>query len=395
MKALVISADWKPKEGYRVTAAEQRSGIAQAGNQLLHAPRLAVEERPAPILTDPHEVIVRVDACGICGSDIHLLEPDTDGYLNMPGPFRTPIAIGHEYAGEVVAVGDAVTRVRPGDLVAVEAQIECGTCRACLRGLRSSCERLLDRGFTLDGGMAELSLAHERHCWPLKAIAERYGARHALDVGALVEPASVAYNGIVNRAGGFRPGDTVAVFGCGPIGLAAVALARSLGAGRVMAIEPTAAKRGIAETLGATDTFDPTSGDADRWLLERTDGTGVDMAVDATGAGHRVMPTIVPAIAIGGKIVTLGTNMVPIELDSLPLMFRAVSMFFTLGHLGGGFPAVIAMHASGRLDLTPMITGRFSLDDGVAAMERARQGQDAKLLIHPHGVDGDVSEGAA
>ncbi len=395
MKGLVISTAWKPKDGYRVTPEEERSGIARAGNQLLHGPALAVAERPDPVLEGDHDVIVRVAACGICGSDIHLLEPDADGYLNMPGPFRTPIAIGHEYAGEVVAVGGAVTRVRPGDLVAVEAQVECGTCRACLRGLGSSCERLLDRGFTLDGGMAELSLAHERHCWPLQAVADRFGERRALDVGALVEPASVAYNGMVNRAGGFRPGDTVAVFGCGPIGLAAIGLARSLGAGRVLAVEPTEAKRAIAEELGASVTFDPTAGDVDEWLLDLTDGTGVDMAVDATGAGHRVVPQIVPAIAIGGKIVTLGTNMVPIELDSLPLMFRAVSMFFTLGHLGGGFPAVIAMHAAGGLDLTPMITGRFALDDGVAAMERARRGQDAKLLIHPQGLDGREPEASA
>ncbi len=388
MKGLVISADWKPKAGYRVSPDEERTRIARAGNQLLHAPRLAVAERPDPVLTGAHDVIVRVTACGICGSDIHLLEPDADGYLNMPGPFRTPIAIGHEYSGVVVEVGDAVTRVRPGDVVAVEAQVECGTCRACLRGLRSSCERLLDRGFTLDGGMAELSLAHERHCWPLQAVADRFGEQHALDVGALVEPASVAYNGIVNRAGGVRLGDTVAVFGCGPIGLAAIGLARALGAGRIFAIEPTAAKREIGVTLGATDTFDPTTGDVEAWLMELTAGAGVDMAVDATGAGHRVIPTIVSTIAVGGKIVTLGTNMVPIEFDSLTLMFRAASMYFTLGHLGGGFPAVIALHAAGQLDLTTMVTGRFALDDGVAAMERARRGEDAKVLIHPRGVDG-------
>lgn len=391
MKGLVISADWKPKDGYRVTPEEERSGLVLRGDQVLHNPTLAIADRPDPVLASEHDVIVRDVACGICGSDVHLAQPRADGYLNHPAPFRVPIAIGHEYAGEVVEVGSAVTRVRPGDMVAVEAQVNCGTCRACLRGLISNCERLLDRGFTLDGGSAELSVAHERNCWPLAAVAERFGERHAYDVGALVEPASVVYNNVVNRAGGIRPGDAVAVFGCGPIGLAAVALAGALGAGQVLAVDPVAAKRELAVTLGASGTFDPGGGDAARWLLDETGGAGADMIIDATGAGRIVMPTAVAAIAIGGKIASLGANMAPVEIDTLALAFRSASIFYSIGHLGGGFPAIIALHAAGRLDLTPMITGRYGLDDGVAAMDRARKGEDAKLLIHPQGLDGEVA----
>ena len=380
MKGLVLSADWKPKPGYAVTPAQEEARLAQ-GNMVWHNPRFAVAERPDPVISHDHEVLIRNRACGVCGSDIHMFVPDQDGYLNLPAGVRLPIAIGHEYSGEVVEVGAAVTRVKPGDLVAVEAQVACGKCRACLRGLASNCEFIIDRGYALDGGMATLSCAHERNCWPLTAIAERYGEATAYDVGALVEPTSVVYNGIVNRAGGFRPGDTVAVFGCGPIGLAAVGLAGALGAGRVLALEPTATKRELADTLGATASFDPLSGDAAQWLLEQTDGIGVDMAVDATGAGRLVLPTVLSSLAVGGKIVSIGANMQPVTLDTLPLMFRSASMFFTLGHLGGGFPAIIALHAAGRLDLTPMITARFALDDAVAAMERAVKGQDAKVLI--------------
>jgi len=386
MKGLVISADWKPKAGYQVTPEEERTGLVRLGDQVLHGPRLSISERPDPVLSGEHDVIVRDVACGICGSDIHLSQPDADGYLAMPAPFRVPIAIGHEYAGEVVEVGSAVTRVKPGDLVAVEAQVNCGNCRACLRGLAANCEFLLDRGFTLDGGTAELSVAHERNCWPLTDVAERHGERVAYDVGALVEPASVVYNCMINRAGGFRPGDTVAVFGCGPIGLAAVGLAGALGAGRVLAIDLAAAKLEIAAALGATATFDPASGDAAQWLLEQTGGVGADMIVDASGAGHVVMPAAVAAIAVGGKIASVGANFKPVEVDTLALMFRSASIFYSLGHLGGGFPAVIALHAAGKLDLTKMITGRYGLDDGLAAMERARRGEDAKLLIHPNGI---------
>jgi threonine dehydrogenase-like Zn-dependent dehydrogenase len=384
MKALVLSADWKPKPGYEVTPEQEDARLGQ-GNLVWHNPTMSVGERPAPAITGDHDVLIRNRACGVCGSDIHMYVPDADGYLDLPAKARTPIAIGHEYSGEVVEVGAAVTRVKPGDLVAVEAQVNCGKCRPCLRGLASNCQFITDRGYALDGGMATHSVAHERNCWPLTAVAERYGADRAYDVGALTEPTAVVYNGMVNRAGGFTPGDTVAVFGCGPIGLAAVGLAGALGAGSVLAVELAAAKRDLATQLGATATFDPAGGDTARWLLEQTGGVGVDMAVDATGAGRIVLPSILSGLAIGGKIVSIGANMRPIDLDTLPLMFRSASMFFTLGHLGGGFPAVIALHAAGRLDLTPMITARFDLDDGVAAMERAAKGEDAKVLLYPNG----------
>ncbi len=112
------------------------------------------------------------------------------------------------------------------------------------------------------------------------------------------------------------------------------------------------------------------------------------MVVDASGAGPRVMPAIFDSIAIGAKIVCLGVNPGPFQMDTNPLMFRSASMFGAVAHLGGGYPAIIALHAAGRLDLTKMITGRFALEDGVRAMERAATGKDAKLLIHPQGLPG-------
>ena len=367
MKALVLTGDWQPKAGFEVTPAQEEARLAQ-GNMVWRNPTMSVGERPDPAISHENEVLIRNSACGICGSDIHMFVPDEDGYLDMPAKAHLPVAIGHEYSGEVIEVGAAVTRVKPGDLVAVEAQVNCGKCRPCLRGLTSNCQFIVDRGYALDGGMATHSVAHERNCWPLTAVAERSGEAYAYDVGALVEPSAVVYNGMVNRAGGFRPGDTVAVFGCGPIGLAAVGLAAALGAGKVLAVEPAATKRDIATALGAAATFDPTTGDAGQWLLEQTDGVGADMVVEASGAGARVWPAILDGIAIGAKIVLLGVSSRPTELDTLPLLFRSASVYGSVAHLGGGYPAIIALHAAGRLDLTPMITGRFSLDDGIAAM---------------------------
>jgi threonine dehydrogenase-like Zn-dependent dehydrogenase len=386
MRGLVLTAEWQPKDGYAVTAAEERSRRARLGNMVWKNPVVAVGDRPDPAVVSDHDVIIRNRACGVCGSDVHLFTPDASGYLDIPYFAHAPIAIGHEYAGEVVEVGAAVTRVKPGDLVAIEGQVNCGGCRACLRGHPANCEHIEDRGFTLDGGAATLSVSHERHCWPLTEVAERHGEAKAYDIGALVEPAAVVYNGMVKLANGFVPGDTVAVFGCGPIGLAAIGLAAALGAGRILAIEPSAPKRELAATLGATAAFDPTSGDAAAWLMEETQGVGVDMSVDASGVGRVVVPAILASLAVGGKIVLLGINREPVEIDTVLLTVRAASTFSPIAHLGGGFPAIIALHAAGRLDLTPMITARYALEDGVAALERAKEGQDAKVMIHPQGL---------
>lgn len=386
MRGLVLTAEWKPKDGYHTTDIEERTRRARHGNQVWFNPRITLADRPDPVLAGEHDVLIDNRVCGICGSDVHMFIPDEHGYLNHPAQARAPIAIGHEYSGVVVAVGSAVTRVQPGDLVAVEAQVPCGRCRPCLRGIPSSCDRVEDRGFTLDGGTATRSVADERSCWPLTAIAERYGEAFALDVGALTEPGAVVYNGMIVRAGGIRPGDTVAVFGCGPIGLAAVGLAAAMGASKIFAVEPEQVKRGIATVLGATATLDPTIDDAAEWLMDHTNGDGVDMVVDASGAGARVMPAIFASIAVGAKIVVLGVNKGPFPMDTNPLMFRSASMHGAVAHLGGGYPAIIELHAAGRLDLTKLITARYALEDGVAALEQAATGHDAKILIHPQGL---------
>jgi scyllo-inosose 3-dehydrogenase len=386
MRGLVVSAEWQPREGYRPTSHEERTGRARRADMVYRDPRLAVGDRPDPALVGEYDVLIRNVASGICGTDLYLTATDDAGYMTLPAPLLPPVAIGHEYSGQVVEIGSAVTRVRPGDIVAVEAQAQCGTCHACQRGLPGSCEFVWERGFSLDGGTATFSVAQEGHCWPLADVAERVGERRAYDVGAIIEPVSVAYNGIVNRAGGFLPGAVVVVFGAGPIGLAAIGLASALGAGRVVAVDPSSRKRDIAQTVGASDVLNPATEDVASVLLDLTRGAGADMAVDATGAGRRVMPTIVEIIGFGGKIVSLGANMEPVEIDTIRLLVKAASIFFTVGHLGGGFPAAIALHAAGKLDLTRMITSRFGVEDSMEAMATAHRGEDAKVIIHAQGV---------
>ncbi len=191
---------------------------------------MSVETVPDPA-PGPNDILLRPRACGICGSDVHFYETDRDGYVLYPGLTRFPVVIGHEFSGEVVEVGKEVRDLRRGDMVTCEEMIWCGECTPCRNGYPNQCQRLEEIGFTINGAQADLLVVGAKYCWKINALAQRYGnADRAYGAGALCEPTSVSYNAMFSRAEGFKPGGHVVVFGNGPIGFAAIALARAAGA---------------------------------------------------------------------------------------------------------------------------------------------------------------------
>jgi threonine dehydrogenase-like Zn-dependent dehydrogenase len=385
MRAIVIEADWAPRAKTELTPDELERRSALDGTQVWRHPRWSLGQRPDPAIAAEDHIIVRSRAVGICGSDVHMYETDADGYVLLPYKMRMPLVPGHEVAGEVVETGPAVRSLRPGDPVAVETLEYCDRCAACRRGLFNQCANAHDRGFDLDGGMAEYLLTTERHARPLAGVRERFDEHATYEIGALCEPASVAFVGMFVQAGGFLPGSTVTVFGCGPIGLASIALARCAGAARVIAFDPQPVRCQLARDLGADIAYDTgeleTAGTtpASR-LLEDTHGAGVDVAVEAAGAGASVLPEIEAALAVAGKLVLLGAEPWAVPTRTFAYQARAASIHGSIGNLGG-FDPVIALHAAGRLDLRPMLSARYALDDGITAIRRASQRQDAKIMI--------------
>ena len=329
----------------------------------------------------PDEVLVRVRACGVCGSDTHCLETDDDGYVIFSGPARFPCVLGHEYAGEVVAKGERVRTLEVGQLVTAEGMISCGLCEACRRGLLNQCSRLEMVGFTTPGAYAELVAAPERLCFPIDSLAERLGdAQRACEIASLVEPVGCSYNGIFVVAGGLRPGAHVAVFGCGPIGLGAIALARLAGAATIAAFDEKPSRLRVAAALGA-DRVASGAGAAEL-LREATGGWGVDLAIEAAGAPSSTLPEIGRSIAPRGTVLYLGRtgDPAPIALD--PLVTQAARIVGARGHAGGGvFPDLLRLLLAQRLDLSPMITARLPLARGAQALERSRTREDAKILL--------------
>lgn len=385
MKALTLTADWQPKPGYEVNEHERETHKARSGSQVWHNPSIAVGQAPDPT-PKPDEVIIEVAAVGICGSDMHMVERADDGYMLYPGLTRFPNILGHEFSGRVAEVGSAVRDLKRGDLVTAEEIQWCGECTACRRGLFNHCTHMEELGFTTPGAMAQYIPVRARYCWKIDEIAERLGDEHeALVMGAMVEPTGVSYHAMFNRLPTWKPGAYVVVFGAGPIGLTALALAVAAGASQVIVFDTSASRLEIAKTLGATHTFDPRGIDLNAVLLDATYGQGVDFVVEAAGAPEHTLAPLTDGLGVGATIAHIGRSERPTSLSLEHYQVRGVQLAGSLGHAGHGtFQNVIRLMASGRLDLRPMVSARLALDEALGAFKRLESRQDAKIILHPN-----------
>jgi threonine dehydrogenase-like Zn-dependent dehydrogenase len=237
--------------------------------------------------------------------------------------------------------------------------------------------------------MAEYIIVPERHLFSLQRIADRHGLEKAMDIGVVCEPAAVAYVGIFDRAGGLRPGARVAVFGCGPVGLAAIALVRCAGASSIIAFDRTPSRLAMARRFGADLAIDVSELNAvgtspATAMAELSDGEGIEFAIEATGDGEAFFPEVERALAIEAKVLSLGVERKPMSIRLLPYQQTGSQITGMLGHIGG-FEPIIALHLGGRIDLSEMIEARYDLADAKAAFAHAGAFQAAKIILHPQG----------
>lgn len=382
MKALILDAKWDPKPDYVVSDFEKETGKAVTGNSVWRFPELGIKDIPQPTIK-ADEVLIKIKACGVCGSDMHFYETGADDYILYPGLTKFPAALGHEFSGEVVEVGGAVTDLVTGDMVTAEEMAWCGHCRPCRDGYPNQCLNLEEIGFTVDGAFAEYIAVPAKLCWKLNAISERYGDENkAYEAGALVEPTCVAYNGIFERAGGFRPGGYVTVFGTGPIGLGSIALCKAAGAAKIIAFEVSAPRRDLASKLGADFVFDPTEVVASEAIMDLTDGEGANFQVESAGAPTKTIPEMEKAMAFDCRIVQIGraAERVPVYLETFQV--RHSQFFGAQGHSGNGtFPNVIRLMASGLIDMTEIVTARYTIDETVDAIAKSIERTDGKIMV--------------
>ena len=387
MKSIVLEAEWAPRQDYAVSSHELASRLANMASMVWRKPTFNTQERPMPSI-EADELLIKVGACGVCGSDTHCYETDSDGYVIFSGPARFPVIPGHEFSGEVVAIGASVQGFRQGELVVAEGMIYCGMCTACRIGRPNQCRSLKMLGFSQDGAYAEYVAIKAKLCWSIDGLAERLGSkRKALELGALVEPIACSFNGVFVAGQGMRPGDIVVVFGAGPIGLGAIAVARAAGASRVYAFDISDARCALAVACGADEAHNPLTlakngQSIAEYVLAQTKGWGADLVVEAAGAAQKLMPDIEGILAPGARMIYLGRTgeRAPVMLDVL--VSGASSITGARGHAGGGcFPHVIRLLEHERLNVEPMITARLAFDSFHDALEQSCARTDGKIIL--------------
>lgn len=376
MRAFYVDAEWAPKPGYKLSRREAETKRSARGNSIWKHIHGSVVDRPEPEIQD-NQVLLKVGAAGICGTDAHLLQMDDDGYTKYDGHSKYPIITGHEFSGEVAAVGKAVKRLKVGDLVGIESMHWCGECDACRMGMFNQCQMLEEPGLTYDGGFAEYAAVHEKYCYLLNDIVNYYDGDKtaAFELGAMIEPVGVAYNGLFVRGGGLRPGGHAVVFGMGPIGLAAAALLKTSGAAKLICFETTEERQELARNMGADYVYNPITLaqegiDAGEMLMDLTNGRGISLFAECAGATNATYPVMAGSLAIGGKTVQIGHTIGKTSIDLYPYQFNAGMISGSNGQSGQGiYTDVIALMASGRIDMRKMVTSRVPLeqiDEGIA-----------------------------
>ncbi len=372
MTAVRLYADWEPKPDFKLGFKDVDGKQTYLGSKVWRNPRLEIEDVPVP-RPGPGQVLLEVKACGICGSDVHMAQPDDDGYIWYPGLTGFPCTLGHELACIVVEAGPgALNKVtnRPfegGEWVCAEEMLWCGSCRPCAEGWLNHCERLDELGFNIDGGFTRYLVVPSKVLWSLDPLREAYGDAEAFKLGSMVEPASVAYNAVIERAGGIRPGDNVVILGAGPVGLAACAVLKRNGAARVIMSEPESSRAKIAEQLGADTIINPTEESLSERVLELTHGMGASLFLEATGLPTAVYPEIERIIwegrTLNSTVVVVARADAKIPVTGEVLQVRRANIVGAQGHSGHGtFPRVISAMASG-MNMLPMMTKTISLTE--------------------------------
>lgn len=332
----------------------------------------AAELRAVP--TDPMgpgDVLVRLLATGICGTDVEIFE-GTMPYFTA-GMARYPVIPGHEWVGEVVETGSAVTGFNPGDRVVGECSVGCMACATCRAGHYHRCAARTETGIlNRNGGFAEYVT------FPAQFL-HRIAASVPIECAAMVEPAAVAFNGVCRA--GVSPRDTVAVVGDGPIGLLVAMMARAFGAASVTMVGGTPHRLALARDLGADATIDINRTDDVAAALARASGGAPAVAIEATGNPVAV-EAAVGAVATGGRIVLLGlfAGQRPKALDLDRVVIGEIDLRGALGS-PGVWPDVIRLIETGRIDPRPLVSGTLALPRFVEGIEAVKARSGVKVLV--------------
>ncbi len=379
MKAIKLFLEWNPRKDFNLGLRDIGGRRAQSGNQIWKNPQIEVVTAPIPEIK-PTEALIKVKACGICGSDILMAWPDEQGYTRYPyimGNSQTPgeIIIGHEFSGKIVKIGQGIKAFQKktgkevfkiDTPVVAQCVISCGLCEMCKEGKFDCCLVNEERGFSVDGAMAEYAKADIRELYSLEDLKPQFASEKKMFVATtLIEPLAGVYKALINVAGGLLPGENAVVIGGGPMGLSAVALLKAMGASKVILIEISKERLLLGKKVGATNLINPNESDVYGEVLKITHNSGAKIYFEAAGIASRIWPAIDKLFQKGepeSKFILFGHGSGEMRVSHETLIGTYSSLVGSHGH-SGVWRNIIRLIEGGVVDAHKMITREITLEE--------------------------------
>jgi (R,R)-butanediol dehydrogenase/meso-butanediol dehydrogenase/diacetyl reductase/L-iditol 2-dehydrogenase len=330
--------------------------------------KLRYVDVPDPQIAGGHDILVRVRAAAVCGSDVH-------GFDGSTGRRKPPVIMGHEAAGDVAAIGKDVTRFKAGDRITFDSTIYCGSCFYCQNGQVNLCDHRMVLGVSCDeyrrhGTFAEYVLVPDHICYPLPQ-----GLSY--EEAALAEPAGVAAHAFRITPVGLD--ETVAIVGAGIIGLLLLGIARASSAGQIIVLDTDPARREAALARGADAAFDPADKDLDRKVKELSAGRGADRVFEAVGASAPIQ-TALGLVRKGGSVTLIGNVSPKIELPLQSVVTRQISLFGSCA-IAGEYPLVLDLIARKKINAESLISEKRPLSEGQIWFDKLYNREDNLLKV--------------
>jgi threonine 3-dehydrogenase len=335
-------------------------------------PKAGIEVREVPLPEfGPSDVLVKVEAASVCGTDLHIY--DWDPWAQ--GRIKPPLIPGHEFCGVVAAVGKHVTSVKEGDFVSAEMHVACGKCLLCRTGQAHICPYVKIIGVDANGAFAEFVTIPETNIWKLDPSLPR-------EYASILDPLGNAVHTVL---AGEIAAKSVAVIGCGPIGLFSIAIAQACGARAVYALEINEHRRALATQMGANAALNPLTDDVHGYVLEQTGGLGVDVVIEMSGHADAIRQGF-KILRTGGRVSLLGIPPRPMELDlAQDVIFKGAIVQGINGRkMYETWFQMEALLKTGKLDLSPVITHRLPMTDFAQCMQLLKSGEASKIVLYPN-----------
>lgn len=329
--------------------------------------KLSIQDVPRPT-PGPNEVVVLVSACGVCHTDLHYVEH------GVPTAKKPPIILGHEASGLIVERGSEVTQWADRDRVLIPAVLTCGHCRFCRTGRENICESMLMLGNHMDGAYAEFVKV------PAKDLLRIPQEVSLQDASIIADALSTPFHAVRYR-GEVRPGDTVAVYGCGGVGLNVIQFCRLAGA-YVFAVDMNPKKLDMALQLGADVVINASQTEQPDRQIRKQSGGGVDVAFEVVGV-PAAFKNAINSIRTGGRLVQVGYSYSEPAFPAGKVMFRELEIRGSLGCRPADYPLIIELVRTKKIDLSKLISHRLPLDEIGHAFELLNQGDSIRSLIIP------------